>query len=147
MKDWLGPLATMLAMLIGVVLGHRLAIKRDNFTAKRNAAAKFRSSILSALEGLYPLPADWPVDIEIALRRAFPALQFAVEEYRPFVPWWRRWAYDFAWLKYRSATGRQIDTQCYLHYLDIQNIDEPAVDGKKAFRLNVDALLKFASTD
>jgi len=70
--DWLGSLAVV---LIGAVLAHCLAIRRSKLTARRTAAAKFRGSILATLNGLYPLPVNWPDDIDHTLRRAFPTLQ------------------------------------------------------------------------
>jgi hypothetical protein len=123
--DWLGSLAVV---LIGAVLAHRLTIGRDKLTARRTAGAKFRGGILAALNGLYTLPVNWPDDIDHTLRRAFPTLQTAIAEFRPFVPWWRRRAYDRAWFRYRCATGRQVDIQCYHHYVDFLSPDEPPTD-------------------
>lgn len=142
--DWLGSLAVV---LIGAVLAHRLTIGRDKLTARRTAAAKFRGSTLAALNGLYPLPVNWPGDIDHTLRRAFPMLQTAIAEFRPFVRWWRRRAYDRAWFRYRCVTGRQVDIQCYLIYADIRDLDEPEppTDAKSIFHHNVSTLLAFAA--
>ncbi|MGA8171115.1 MAG: hypothetical protein WB816_09865 [Methylocystis sp.] len=142
--DWLGSLTIM---FIGACLTHHLTIGRDKLTARRNASSKFRGSVLAALTGLYPHPVNWPDDIDPTLRNAFPTLQTAVEEFRPFVRWWQRRAYDRAWLRYRCATGRQVDIQCYLHYTNIQNLDEPKppTDAKITFHRNVSALLAFGA--
>ena len=113
---------------------------RDRQTARRNAAANFRAAVLSALHGLYPLPFEWPDDITQSLRNAAPTLQSAVAQFRPFVPWWRRRAFDRAWFRYRSGTGREIDLQNYHHYIPFGS--NP--DYKTNFRRNVHALLFFA---
>jgi len=117
-----------------------LTIGRDRQAARRNAAATFRAEVLAVLKGLYPLPLEWPADITHALRKAAPALQSAVAQFRPFVPWWRRRAFDRAWFRYRSGSGREKDLQNYHHYIAFGS--NP--NARENFRRNVDALLSFA---
>jgi hypothetical protein len=132
--------SVVVAGIIAPVITHRLAARRDRRSAKRIAAATFRADILSALNGLYPLPFQWPEDINQTLRNAAPMLQCAVAQFRPFVPKWRRRAFDRAWFQYRSGTGRETDLQNYHHYIPFGS--NP--DYKTNFRRNVDALLSFA---
>jgi hypothetical protein len=118
------------------------------------AASAFRETFLKELQGLYPLPADWPAGtgIEPRLKKVFPALQGAVSTYRPFVPKSEQAAFDEAWLIYRTATKREIDTQCYTHYMNMTSITVSSFggetvlpnDGKATFKRNVDRLLLFA---
>jgi hypothetical protein len=131
--------AAVMGLMVAVVT-HRLALRRDRSAAKRTAATAFRSVVDAALVGLYPLPLQWPSDIDHALRAASPTLQTAVLQFRPCVPWWRRRAFDRAWFQYRSATGRKIDLECYHHYMAFGSNPDP----KGKFRRNVDALLSFA---
>lgn len=135
--DWINSL---IVASVVAVLAHRLTIGRDKRTVRRAAATKFRSVTLSAFTGLYPLPVNWPPDIDRTLIRIFPILQTAIAEFRPFVPWWRRRAYDRAWFRYRCGTGREIDLQNYHHYIAFGH--NP--DARGNFRRNVEALLKFA---
>jgi hypothetical protein len=116
------------------------------------AATEFRRAVLRELAGLYPLAADWPSYsvIENMLKRAFPALQAAVASCRPYVA--DAAAFDNAWLWYRSATKREVDVQCYLHYMTstVTTLNahggETVVheDGRANFKRNVDRLLNFA---
>jgi hypothetical protein len=139
--DWRSSLIVgLVVVLVGGVLTHNLSRRRDRQTARRNAAVKFRAAFLAALSGLYPLPTNWPEDINHFLRGVFPALQNAVAEFRPFLPMWRRWAFDRAWFKYRCGTGRKIDLQNYFHYMAFGS--NP--NARENFRRNVDALLSFA---
>ena len=118
------------------------------------AAAAFRETFLKELQGLYPLPSDWPrtTGIELRLRRVFPALQAAFSTYRPFIPKSERGAFDEAWLIYRTATKREIDTQSYTHYMNMTSTTVSSFggetvlpnDGKATFKRNVDRLLSFA---
>lgn len=133
--------------LIGVVgafavafFAHRLTIERDRLNARRNAATAFRTAFLAPLTGLYPLPLRWPNDIDQFLRNAAPTLQNAVTQFRPFLPWWKRWAFDRAWFKFRCGTGRDIDLQNYHRYIAFGS--NP--DAKGIFRRNVDKVLSFA---
>lgn len=109
-------------------------------SAFRNASVKFRAAVLKELSSIYPLPANWPEDIDGFLRAVFPRLQVAVAEFRPFVPRWRRRAFDCAWSRYRNTYGRAEDIQVYHHYQGFHS----APDAKAAFRHNVDVLLSFA---
>jgi len=76
-----------------------------------DACAHFRSDILKELQGLFPIPTQWPSDgvaIDPIVRRAFPTLRRAVAEFRPYVPLWRWRAFDRAWFEYRCSTGREV---------------------------------------
>lgn len=118
-------------------LGYRTAHRGR----RANACATFRSAILAELASIYPNPAAWPENIDAFLRSRFTALQSAVENFRPFVPWWNRWRFDRAWFRYRCATGHKIDIQCYHHYIAFG--DNP--NYKAIFYANVSRLLSFAN--
>ena len=121
------------------------------------AAVAFRETLLKELQGLYPLPSDWPrtTGIEPRLRKVFPALQAAFSTYRPFIPKSEQGAFDEAWLIYRTATKREIDTQSYTHYMNMTSTTVSSFggetvlpnDGKATFKRNVDRLLSFAAED
>ena len=133
---WLG-LATALVAVLGA-----FAVQR--YVAFRAASVKFRSAVLGALQGLYPLPSNWPTEsvaIDRVLRAAFPALQSAVAEFEPVVPWWQRKAFAQAWFTYHCSPGRTIDSQVYHHYIGFSGQPEP----KEAFRANIGRLLSFAA--
>ena len=128
--------ATLLAALLGALV--LLCVHTRN--AYRTASAKFRSTILGELKSVYPLPAQWPQDIDAFLRRAFPQLQAAVAEFRAVVPIWRRRRFDQAWMTYRNTYGREQDNQVYHHYIGFDDMPDP----KEAFRQNVERLLSYA---
>jgi hypothetical protein len=108
------------------------------------ASTTFRNTILTELKGLYPIPSDWPKDINMLdqrLRQVFPNLQIAVANFRPFVPWYWRWTFDRAWRIYRlGKDGREIDRQLYHQYISFS--DNP--NYKENFKHNVDKLLSYA---
>jgi hypothetical protein len=129
-------------------------IKRLINRADRRAAAAavFRESFHRELQGLYPRPTEWPkgTGIEETLRRAFPALQTAYANFRPYVR--DKSTFDEAWRDYRCGTKREVDDQCYLHYLnattttpnDFGGETVLVNDGRANFKRNVDRLLRFA---
>jgi hypothetical protein len=108
------------------------------------ASTTFRNTILTELKGLYPIPSDWPKDINMLdqrLRQVFPSLQIAVANFKPFVPWYWRWIFDRAWRIYRlGKDGREIDRQLYHQYMSFS--DNP--NYKDNFKHNVDKLLSYA---
>lgn len=116
---------------------------RNNVKSRRaEACSIFRSAVLAELGSIYPNATAWPAaDIDTFLRARFTALQTAVENFRPFVPWWRRYFFDRAWFHYRCSTGRKIDVQCYHHYRDFSGPTNPQL----TFQANVRRLLSFAN--
>jgi len=131
------------AVLVAAFAGY-VAWRNGHKSRYAAACATFRASVLRALEGLHPHHAKWPQNsngIDPMLRAAFPALQTAVAEFRPFVPFWQRRAFDRAWHQYHCSTGRDIDAQAYHHYMAFS--DKP--DPKVTFHANVSRLLSFAS--
>ncbi len=129
--------AILLAYLVGYITW------RNNFKNRRAKACEvFQDAVLTALEGLYPIPSNWPcsMDIDNSLRTIFPSLQKAVENFRPYVPWWQKRSFNQAWSQYRLQDRREIDQQCYHHYIGFSGQPEP----KETFHANVHRLLSFS---
>lgn len=95
---------------------------------------------MAELGSIYPHASAWPENIDGFLRSHFTALQTAVENFKPFVPWWKRWLFEHAWFRYRCATGRKVDVQSYHHYMAFSGQPDPKV----VFHKNVSRLLRFA---
>lgn len=142
MPEMAAPLAVILtALTSGLLL---LYVHRKN--ARRTAAAKYRSALLESFAGLYPVPSNWPKNIDVHLRQAFPLIQRAVAEFRPYVPRRARNSYDQAWFVYRLGTdGREIDKQLYHQYMGFTDPGQPVVDPKMTFYNNVAGLLAFGT--
>jgi hypothetical protein len=134
-----GAIITGTVALAGIFWTHRLARRRE----RKTSSQKFRQNILDLFQGLYPIASNWPkdpMDIDPILRAIFPKLQVAVAEFRRVVPFYYRRAFDRAWFRYRNAHEREIDDQCYHHYIFSQLAGNP----KDYFKKNVDKLLSFA---
>lgn len=141
MREIPAPIATLLVGLLSTYVV--LYIRRRNASAA--AAAKFRAALLDSFSGMYPIPANWPSNVDFHLRKIFPAIQHAVTEFRSYVPWYSRRSYESAWFMYRlGPDGREIDKQLYHQYMGFTSPDEPAIDPKVAFHANVKRLLDFA---
>ncbi|MGB8339565.1 MAG: hypothetical protein WCD07_12930 [Burkholderiales bacterium] len=148
-----------LILLLTALFAGGLSLHVHQLNAYRTASAKFRAAVLTALEGLYPVPANWPMEagrINIILREAFPALQIATAEFKPFVPWWRKRSFENAWYIYRlGKEGRAIDLQDYWQYIPtigfgiengIQVRNDNTATYKNDFKTNVDRLLSHAKS-
>lgn len=152
--NWLAILGAILLACFGAYLAWR-----NGYKARRAAAAaKFRASVLSALQGLYPLPVAWPKNelrIREELQARFPVLQSAVAEFEPYVLWYKRKAFAQSWRQYRlGEDGREIDQQDYWQYVPLRGTS--VINGvttyhdqtqtyRSQFKANVDLLLSFAS--
>ena len=149
MKQLLDLIVGNFRAVLIAALGGYIALRNNRKNRSAAAAACFRASLLQAFVGLYPSPVNWPADIDTHLRRIFPNLQVAVAQFRPFVPWWRRHAFDNAWFRYRCSTGRKIDIQAYHHYMSF-SVDTGGgyptnpPDPRNTFHANVSKLLSFA---
>ena len=135
-------LVVALIGIVGIYLKYRLDVHFYKGSKRREAAQEFRNCFINNLKGLYPHASEWPklfLGVDTTHRGIFPELQSAVKNFRHFVPWYRRRAYDHAWIDYYNA-DKNPDCQHYSHYLGFQ--DEP--DPKEQFRHNVDKLLSFA---
>src|SRR5450759_81622 len=84
--------------LVGYIAAHRFAMDRDRQNARIAAGTKFREKILHELGPVYPIITQWPENGHAFFKSIFPAMQSAVAEFRPFVPWWKRRFFDKAWL-------------------------------------------------
>jgi hypothetical protein len=151
---WLLAAAGTLA--VGLI-SYRLTASGSRVARHAAACSSFRSSVLAALEGLYPVPSSWPKDamgIDGVLRAAFSSLQSAVAAFRLYVPWYHRRSFDRTWFIYRlGKDGREIDRQSYWQYIPSSGVE--VVDGNRSehdntktykddFRRNVDKLLQYA---
>ena len=119
------------------------------------AAEKFRNVFYAKLKGLYPTPVQWPQDfngLNNRLREAFVSLQSAVDEFKRFVPLYRRKCFNMAWRQYRlGKEGQDTEQQNYKHYQSSEgavaitdNEISEITGGKARFKQNVDKLLSFA---
>ncbi len=127
---------------------HWLSISRERQKSFQASSVKFRSSVLSALSGLHPIPVNWPDHgnaVDKILRAAFPVLQSAVAEFRDSLSVCDRRDFDQAWFIYRlGADGRELDKQCYHQYMGFSSPDRIIPDSKVTFYANVSRLLSFA---
>ena len=120
-------------------------------TRRITAADNFHYLVLSIIEGLYPIPSNWPDNIDDFLRSKFSAFQAAITGFRKHLTASEKKYFDHAWFIYRlGKDGREIDKQNYAQYRDGESttvINGKEVteinDGKKNFKHNVDQLLKF----
>ena len=150
----LGCVAACLAWFIP----HRLSLARELRSTRRNAGIKFRSAVLGAITGLYPVPSNWPknkLKIIEDLENRFPALQAAVAEFSPHLQRHKRWLFQRAWKRYSLGPDRRaIDGQYYWQY--VPHAGEGYEGGKhyktdnrttyqEVFKKNVARLLSFAS--
>lgn len=135
---WL-PLSIAGALIL-LLIRHWLQKSSAKSSRFASACEKYRATLLDVFSGLYPKPTDWPENIDNKLTAIFPNIQQAIEEFRPFLPWYKRISLDRAWFRYRCSTGRKVDTQCYHHYMEFG--DNP--EYKEQFRSNVSKLLKYA---
>lgn len=143
--------------ILAAVFGGYITYLVYRKTRFNQAAETFRSRVLAELEGLYPIPSNWPNEkilIDRILREKFPKLQAAVAEFKPFLPQRQHSDFDRVWFIYRMGKGgREKDKQDYWQYIphsgtSVVNGKEETHDNTETyqdnFKRNVDNLLKFA---
>ena len=141
--------------LFGIIAGHRLLSRRDRISAFNRAATEFIDSFHLELREIYPIPTNWPKDIDGYLRARFARLSGAVGKFKRHLPKRKQRSLAEDWFRFYCCTGREIDKncQCYHHYMPFSGVS--FVDGKEirkdntqthkdTFRHNVDRILKHA---
>jgi hypothetical protein len=136
-------IVTATATIVAGLMAAYFLFRVHRLNSFRAAATKFRESVLKELLGLYPHPTQWPADITARLRGVFPALSASAEEFIRHLPKKEQPSFAQAWFNYHHGTGRDVDSNCYLHYITSDGSSGPH-DGKKAFHENVSQLLSFA---
>ena len=130
-----------------------IALKnRDNFY---KAAKELTDTFHRELKEIYPIPANWPENIDYYLRSRFHSLSEAVGNFKRHLPRGKRESFDEAWFRFYCCTGREVDRncQCYHHYMPFSGVS--VVDSKEIhedntktykenFKRNVETLLNFA---
>ena len=122
------------------VLG-AFAVQR--YVAFRTAAAKFRSSVLTALLGIYPPTERWKENVSASIIATLPAVKSACAEFHPNVSRFKRKAFASACAEYEEHC-RQKDPFTFLlaHTLDPTTFpDNP----QTIFCRHVELLLSFAN--
>ena len=141
--------------LFGIIAGHRLLTRRDRIATFNKAATEFSDCFHSELREIYPIPANWPKDIDIYLRARFDSLSEAVGKFKRHLPKRKQRAIERDWFLFYCSTGRDIDKGCqvYHHYMPFSGMS--VVNGKtthydntktykETFKHNVDRLLEYA---
>jgi hypothetical protein len=147
----------LVGILFVAIANHRLTFWREREARRVNACQKFNSSIITSLSGLYPVPSNWPSHVNSTIRileSKFPALQAAVTEFRPYVPWYKKRSFDRAWRTYRlGEDGREIDGQDYWQYVPYSGQgyedgkyikNDNRLTYKSDFKKNIDKLLSYS---
>ncbi|MFO6419510.1 hypothetical protein ACLBKS_04835 [Hylemonella sp. W303a] len=118
------------------------AFSVQRYVAFRNAAAKFRSSVLTALLGIYPPTERWKEDVSTSLVATLPAVKSACVEFHPNVSRFKRKAFAKACAEYEEHC-RQKDPFTFLlaHALDPATFPE---NPQTIFCRHVELLLSFA---
>jgi len=138
-----GIIAGLSAYFVGIRMSdraHRNTIDLMQRQEFNRAATTFRSNIINELAGLYPIPVNWPDDIDNRLSATFPKIQAAVEEFKPFVT--DSSAFNEAWLQYYTHCNQVIPRVFSL--ANRLRGTESTQDARDEFKHNVDNLLSFA---
>lgn len=126
----------------------------QRLNAFRTASTKFTGIILNELKDVYPIPSNWPEDIDSFLRFRFADIQAAVSEFKTHLPWYNVKSFDRAWFLYRIGEGGcETHKQDYWQY--IPSVSTFTSEGKEftidtrdtyedTFKKNVARLLKYA---
>ena len=137
--------------LFGYIAIHRLAFWRERHARRVTACIAFRSAVLAELGSIYPNATAWPDNIDAFLRDRSTALQTAVENFSPFVPWWQKWFFNRAWRLYiKGKCGVRGQHQNYWQYVPHGSTDEKGhphdnhLTYKQDFKRNVGRLLSYA---
>ena len=141
--------------LILLLLTLRLKSESKRKDVFNEAAKEFVAIFHRELREVYPIPGNWPDNIDQYLRERFDRLSEAVGIFQRYLTKRKRVEFSDAWFSFYCCTGREIDKdcQCYHHYMpfigsSIENGVETFTDTTKTykdtFKHNINHLLSFA---
>jgi len=145
----------IIIVLFGIIAAHRLVSHRNKIEIFNKAAKEISDTFHRELKEVYPIPGNWPGNIDHYLRARFDNLSEAVGKFKGHLPKRKQKAFSDAWFSYYCYTGREIDRncQCYHHYMpffgsSVVNGNEIQTDNTKTYKENlkkhVDIILGFA---
>lgn len=138
-----GAIVGALAMRI---IDHQLAKIRASEDRKikefNQAAAKFRSAIITELTGLYPRFIEWDGNTIDSLNASLPKIQSAVEEFRHFIAPGDIKSFNKAWNNYYD-TCKHTNKNGF-SYSNIISEIENSKNVINNFKHNIDTILAFA---
>jgi hypothetical protein len=140
-------------VLILIRLAYKSEIRRRDIFNK--AAKELTDSFHRELKEVYPIPANWPDNIDQYLRARFDTLSEAVGKFKRHLSNRKQKRISEAWFSFYCCTGREVDRncQCYHHYKPFSGVSiidgkEVHFDNSKTYKANlkktVDAILTFA---
>lgn len=140
----------VVAALFGPCFVGWIAWRNGYKTRRANACAEFRRVFLTELRSVYPIPADWPSSMQKLLAPKFEVFQAAVSNFNPYVPWWRRWQFKRAWVRFHNSDPKESDKPAFTHYTSRicfgnQTPEQRLDECKLLFYKDVTRLLSFAN--
>ena len=121
----------IVVVLFGIIAAHRLSARRDKINTFNKAATEFSDTFHRELIEIYPIPANWPEDIDSYLRGRFGNLSQAVGTFKKHLTLGKRRSFEIDWFRFYCATDRDIDKDCqvYHHYMPFSGVS--VVNGKE----------------
>lgn len=134
------------ALILVVFAGGCIAWRRQRKKrlARARAAAAFRSRVLTAVEGLYPVTKYWRREVFDRFRETVPEIESAAAEFRHFIPLKSRASFDTALKNYREHCNNITWESCAGFNICPEKKFTEEIGPKEIFRQNVNALLDFA---
>ena len=134
----------VICVILGYLIYHKLAIRRNRLAEAGKAALKFRSIILEELSGLYPIDQYWDDNQFSRINNSIPKIKSTAVEYKYFLAATRRANFDKAvddFIKYfRENTPLSVAADDF--YPSMRK--EGAIGKREQFKHIVENLLSFA---
>lgn len=134
----------IIVILFGIIAVHRLILYREKRNKFLEEAAKFRSKVLAALEGIYPVTQPWwDESLFPKFQQSVPIIETAVAEFRYFIK--EKFKLDAAIKEYRDYCQRRTYERGRPHmtYPNSPTMPQPKADPIEEFKNIVDHLLSF----
>lgn len=133
---------TITGTLVGSLVGYRLSLVLAATNEKRNAASKFKSSVIYELSGFFPIDQHWEKKEFHRIYNSISRINSAAAEFRYFVT--RKYDFDKAVNEYnkycRETTHDSVAADTM--YPDMRK--EGVVGKREQFKNLVEHLLSFA---
>ena len=128
--------------LIMALIAHRLALNLQKRNAFNSAATTFRNKVLTAVQGIYPIPPVWQPQDYPRFKQSIPEVETAAAEFKPFIK--RRTGIDAAVKEYRDYCQKKTYESASAWEMYTSMRDPGDIGPVETFRKIVEHLLSFA---
>ena len=130
--------------ILPIAFGGYMAYRNNKKNRRAEASMRFSNKVLAELEGLYPVTQHWEQSIFPRFSHSITKIESACAEFRYFIPFYRKGAYDKAIKDYCKYCNEITWESCAGHTMWPEMRKPGDLGPRETFKNIVEHLFSFA---